>query len=50
MRTLLAARAAGLVSILSWDVREGVKDGVSDWFREEPELVFAEPELPLFFL
>ena len=46
MRTLLAARAAGLVSILSWDV----SDGVRDWFLEEPELVFAEPELALFFL
>ena len=47
---MLAARAAGLVSILSWDVSEGVRDGVSDWFLEEPELVFAEPELALFFL
>ena len=51
---MLAARAAGLVSILSWDVsegvRDGVRDGVSDWFLEEPELVLAEPELALFFL
>ena len=50
VRTLLAARAVGLVSILSWDVSDGVSDGVSDWFLEEPELVLAEPELVLFFL
>ena len=31
-------------------VSDGVCDGVSDWFLEEPELVFAEPELALFFL